>query len=214
MSGASMTDLRKEMARALTVQKAWKQTVSDTCRASDADVTAFYRENPARFVMPEQVHLFTITVGVPPSGARKDWQDARKTIDGLLAQIRAGAAFEAIARAHSTDPSKDKGGDMGWIHRGRMADEFETVTKGMKPGQVSDPVETLYGYHLVKVAEIKPPEQRTLEQVRPQLTKDLTAKRCETAGEAWVSGLRRKATIVVHDPALAAAAQDPPATAK
>jgi len=214
VSGATMADLRREMTRALTVQKAWKQVVADGCRVPDADVAAFYRENPQRFVVPEQVHLFTITIGVPPSGTRKDWQDARKRTEDLLAQIKAGASFEEMARTHSSDPSKDKGGDMGWIHRGRMTDEFEAVTKSMKPGQVSEPVESLFGYHLVRLAEIKPAEQRTLDQVRPQLAKDLTAKRCEAAGETWLSGLRRKARITVHDPALAAAAQDPPPVEK
>jgi parvulin-like peptidyl-prolyl isomerase len=90
---------------------------------------------------------------------------------------------------------------MGLFHRGTLNDEFETAARGMKPGDVSDVVQTLYGYHIIRVAEIRPPEQRSYADMGLEIRKDLTAKRCTDMADAWMARLRAGATIVLADAA-------------
>ncbi len=71
--------------------------------------------------------------------------------NNLLNQIRSGASFESLAQKHSQCPSGKNGGDLGFFSRGKMVPAFETAAFNMEPGQVSTPVKTQFGYHLIKV---------------------------------------------------------------
>ena len=78
---------------------------------------------------------------------------SRKEADKLLNKLRAGARFEDLAKKHSTCPSGRKGGDLGYFRRGMMVREFETAAFSMNPGEVSAPVQTQFGFHLIKVVD-------------------------------------------------------------
>ena len=73
--------------------------------------------------------------------------------NNLLSQIQGGTSFEQLAQQHSQCPSGRNGGDLGFFTRGKMVPEFETTAFSMQPGQVSQPVKTQFGYHIIKVTE-------------------------------------------------------------
>jgi peptidyl-prolyl cis-trans isomerase C len=75
----------------------------------------------------------------------------KRLADDLLRRIKQGAAFESLAREHSTCPSKSKGGDLGWFGPGKMVSGFEAACKRLSPGSLSDVVSTSFGYHLIKL---------------------------------------------------------------
>ena len=197
----SMADFRRHVRRALTITKAHDREVTSRCQVSADEAERFYADNPERFVVPEQLHVYAITIGVDPSSSSRQWADASARANDVLRQLRSGASFDELARTYSTDPSREKGGDMGLFHRGTLTEEFEKVTRGMKPGDVSDVVQTLYGYHIIRVAEIRPPERRSHADVGQELRKDLTTKRCAEMADAWTARLRSGATIVLADAA-------------
>lgn len=74
---------------------------------------------------------------------------------GLLFDIKHGKEFETIAKEKSLCPSGKKGGDLGWFGRGQMVKEFETAAFELKPGELSKPVKTQFGWHIIKVIEVK-----------------------------------------------------------
>jgi peptidyl-prolyl cis-trans isomerase C len=78
---------------------------------------------------------------------------SRKEADNLLNKLRAGARFEDLAKKHSTCPSGRKGGDLGYFRRGMMVREFETAAFSLNPGEVSTPIQTQFGFHLIKVVD-------------------------------------------------------------
>jgi len=197
----STTDFRREVRRALTIKKAHDREVTSRCLVGTDEAERFYADNPGRFVVPEQLHVYAITIGVDPSSSARQWTDASARAYDVLRQLRSGASFDEMARTYSIDPSRDKGGDMGMFHRGTLSDEFEKVTRGMKPGDVSDVVQTLYGYHIIRVTEIRPPEQRSYADIGSEIRNHLTAKRCADMEDAWTARLRAGATIVLADAA-------------
>ena len=201
-AGVPLERLRTEIRRVLMIKKAYDQAVLGKCQVTVADAERFYGDNPDRFVMPEQRRVHLITIGVEPGGSPDAWQAARQLARDLRARLDEGESFEDLARRHSTDASRTRGGDLGFVHRGQMIDQIEVALDTLRPGDTSDVLQTIYGMHLVRVMEVRPAERKTFEQVRTRLRSDLQETRCATANEEWTAALRAAAHIVVLDDAL------------
>jgi parvulin-like peptidyl-prolyl isomerase len=195
-SGASTEDLRREIRHALIVRKAYDYAVTSRCQVSENEAATYYADHRERFVVPEQLHVYAITFGVDPGAPVAAWADAKAKAEQVLGQIRNGAPFEEMARKHSTDKTRESGGDMGFVHRGSLTDEFEQALRDVKPGGISPVIQTLYGFHIVRVASLRPPQQKTLPDVAAGIQKDLTKQRCAETEAAWTARLRASATIV------------------
>ncbi|MFJ8527409.1 peptidylprolyl isomerase PrsA [Bacillus sp. NPDC094106] len=105
----------------------------------------------------------------------KDEETAKKVKD----ELAQGKSFEELAKEYSTDPgSKDKGGDLGYFGPGKMVPEFTDAAYKLKKDEVSDPVKTQYGYHIIKVTDIKP-QEKTFDQAKGDIKKDLVAKKSQ-----------------------------------
>jgi parvulin-like peptidyl-prolyl isomerase len=195
-SGATFADLRREVQRSIVVQKTLDRVVTSQCDVTADEARRFFTANPDRFVVPEQLHLYAITIGVDPSATPAKWAEARVRADDLHAQLQRGASFEEMARKYSTDGSKTTGGDMGFLHRGTLNDEFEQAVRNVPTGHVSDVIKSLYGYHIVRVAEVRPPQKKAFTEIGTQLRRDLTTQRCADMKAAWIGRLRAAAAIV------------------
>lgn len=198
-SGTTMPQLRASILRGLLIRKAYDRAVTGACAVTEPDAAAYYDTNRARFIVPEQLRPYLITVGVPASAPRQEWDRAREKSADLARQIAAGASFEAIARQHSSDPSRERGGDLGFVHRGQLIEEFESALKTLRPGQMSGTIQTIYGFHLLRLAEMRPPAQKSFVEVKDQLIRDLTEKRCSEAADRWSKQLRATARIELVD---------------
>ena len=150
-----------------------------TAKPTDAQMQAYYQEHVEdRFTDPAEVRARHILVKVDPGADEAAKSKARAEADDLLKQVRAGGDFEALAKAHSKDPgSAAKGGDLGFFPRGRMVPTFDAAAFALEPGQVSELVETPFGFHIIKVEEKKAGGVRPFEAVREQIEKELTAER-------------------------------------
>ena len=210
-AGVTTASVREEVRRRVLAGVAADAAVASRCTVSAAEAREYFDRNPSRFEMPEQLHLLTITIGVDRTSTKEQWAAGRKTAESVIARLRAGEDFAALARQHSSDPNKASGGDMGLVHRGRMAEEFEAAVAGAKAGALLGPVQTIYGFHIIKVAEIRPPVQRTFADVRDRLIKDLGEKACTNARIAWMAALRASAAIDIPRPP---ARSTPPAPGK
>jgi parvulin-like peptidyl-prolyl isomerase len=205
-SGATMPQLRSGILRGLMIKKLYDQAVGQSCVVNENDARAFYNGNKTRFVQPEQLRPYVITIGVPPSASKNQWEQARQKAADLARQLAAGASFEALARQHSTDPSSGKGGDLGFVHRGRLTEEFESALKVLRVGQVSGVIQSIYGFHIIRLAEIRPAVQSPFETVKAQLVRDLTETRCSDAETRWQKRLRAGARIQIVDGSIQTAA--------
>ena len=139
----------------------------------------FYDQNVHdRFTDVEEVHARHILVRVDPAAKEEAKQQARAEADDILKQIRTGGDFEALAKKRSKDPgSAPKGGDLGFFPRGRMVPAFDAAVFALKPHEVSEVVETPFGFHIIRLEEHKPGGPRPFEAVREQIEKELTAER-------------------------------------
>ena len=140
----------------------------------DAHARTTYNANPNQFMQPEQVHARHILVAV--NAGRNDAQ-AKARADELLAQLRGGKPFEELAREASDDKgSAQRGGDLGTFGKGRMVAEFEAAAFALtKPGQLSEPVKSQFGYHIIELVERVPARRQAFDDVRAELREDARA---------------------------------------
>lgn len=137
--------------------------------ADEATLRRRYEDEKARFVAPEQrlaSHIL-IAAGADASAQKAAEEKAAKL---AVEAKQPGADFAALASANSEDPgSKAEGGDLGWVEKGMMVPSFEQALFAMKPGEISGPVKTDFGYHVLKLREVKGGEGKSFEEVHDQL---------------------------------------------
>ena len=143
----------------------------------EAEVREYYEKNKARFGTDEQRRASHILITAEGS----DKAAARKKAEQLLAQVRAKPAeFEKLARENSKDSgSAAQGGDLGFFGKGMMVKPFEDAVWTLKPGEISDIVESDFGYHIIKLTEVKPADVRPFADVKGEIERDLKTQQAQ-----------------------------------
>lgn len=143
-------------------------------QVSDEEAQAFYQSNAAKFQGDEQRRASHILIGFGVSPTPEAKAEARKKAEKVLEEVRQNPdKFEELAKKHSQDPgSAEKGGDLGLFGRGAMVKPFEDAVFSMKPGAVSDLVESEFGYHIIKLTEIQG-QSPTFESLKPKIRAEL-----------------------------------------
>ena len=153
--GISEAEIRTQMERGLAINQLIKIQITDKIVVSDEESKAFYDSRPELFKQPEQVKASHILIKAAQDADEAQKKEARKKIEAVQKKLKGGQDFAALAREFSEGPSAPRGGELGYFGRGQMVPAFETVAFAMKPGEVSDIVETRFGYHLIKVEDKK-----------------------------------------------------------
>lgn len=146
-------------------------------KPSPQDIQENYERNlKAVFSHPEQVHARHILIEVPADASGQQQAAAKSKAEDLLQKLRAGADFAKLAKEYSDDTAnRDRGGDLGFFSRGEMVKQFEDVAFRLKPGQL-DLAQTQFGYHIIRVDEVKPAHIDTLEEAQPRIVAELKKK--------------------------------------
>ncbi len=162
-------------------------------KLSEEELNALYESQKESYQQPEQRHARHILLKVAEGDSEALRAEKKKKAEEVLELARQeGSDFAALAEQHSEGPTKDRGGDLGFFPVGRMVPAFDKVIFSMQPGELSDVVETQFGYHIIKLEEVRPAFVRSFEQVKDNLAvtlkrrkaKSLTFNRAQTAYEA------------------------------
>ena len=160
--------------------------VRNTVKVSDADIEAFYKQNLQQYQTPAQVRASHILLKLEG----KDEKQVQALAEEIAKKAKAGADFAALAKQYSEDESnKDNGGDLDYFGRGRMVAEFEQAAFAMKPGEISNPVKTAFGFHIIKVVESKPDATRPLAEVRSEIEEQLKWQKAQAEAESIAKSL-------------------------
>lgn len=140
------------LARQQTLADALLQQLQDQNKPSPGQVEAYYDAHRAEYERAKVAHILVSYQGATNSTSKLTKAEAQAKINGIAAQLKAGADFAALAKADSDDTgSKDRGGELGEISRGMTVPEFEKVAFSLPVGQVSPPFESPFGFHILKV---------------------------------------------------------------
>ena len=148
---------------------------------NEDDLRAYYKENVTKLSGDEERRASHILLNAAASAPAEEREKVKAKAQALLEQARkAPESFAALARANSQDAgSAAKGGDLEFFGRGAMVKPFEDVVFALKKGEISDLVETEFGYHIIQLTDIKAPAQKTFEEMRPQIEADLKKQQAQ-----------------------------------
>ena len=155
-------------------------TLVDKATVSDAEVQAYYDDHRAQYTKPEQVHARHILFKIAPNAGADAKAQTRQKAEEVLAKVKAGEDFAALARQYSEDSSASRGGDLGVFTRGKMVKPFEDTAFALAPGETSDLVESPFGLHIIKVEAKESERTQTLDEVRDEI---VAATKKQTAPE-------------------------------
>jgi len=184
-------DLKKELTRFeqdLLSRQLMTHEVERKLVLTDADCRKYYQENLTQFAEPEMVHASHILI--------RDKEQAKE----VLSKLKHGEDFAPLAERYSEyKVTSGKGGDMGYIKWGEsgMGDEFERVAFTLKPGEMSELVETPFGYQIIKVTDRKPARTQPYEEVRNRIRQEMFNQKRKEAFDAYLKSLRSKAKIKI-----------------
>ncbi|UCG57483.1 MAG: peptidylprolyl isomerase [Phycisphaerales bacterium] len=196
-SGRDFEELRHEIRKGLRYEQLFQAEWAGKIDITDDQVSKYYSENPKEFETPEQIRASHILIKPDPNTDPNEAKaTAKAKAQDLLKQIKDGADFAELAKAHSGCTSSANGGDLGFFGRGQMVPPFEQAAFELQPGQISDVVETEVGYHIVKVAERKDSSVVPLEQAKDGILEKLRDRKKGEIAEAYVKSLKEAASIV------------------
>jgi len=202
--GQSFDEVKEEIRSGLARNKFMEAKWAGKIDVTEEDAKKYYEENSKQFEMPEQVrvsHILIKPVFIDPNtDPNADPNDAkakaRAKIEGLLKQIKDGADFAELAKAHSTCPSAPRGGDLGFFPRGQTTPAFENAAFELEIGQISDIVETEYGFHIIKATDHKDASTTSFDQAKDNIVQQLTEKKKSEIAEEYINSLKAQANIV------------------
>lgn len=204
--GSSVTQFKSELRQVLALRiqtERLREQVVGPIQPSDAELADYLEKNREKYDKPEQVRARHILIQVKEDAAEADIAKAKQQIEQIRQELEAGADFAELAKKYSQDPgSAENGGDLEWFERDQMVKEFEEAAFALEAGQISEPVRTQFGFHLIKVEEKRPAERPALTQVREPVLKDYVSQEKDKRFEAWYRELQAQAQIAIGDPLL------------
>ncbi len=195
--GRTLESYKNHIRDQILVSKITQFEIGNRVKVSEKSIIKYYKKNQKEFWEEGKVRtrhiLFISERGSSENRRRAKLRQAKK----VLSEIRKGSDFSKLAIKYSEDVSASSGGDVGFVARGKMVREFEDAVFSLKPGQVSDIVETEYGYHIIKVEEVLPGKTLTLKDAKSRIHQILTMQKQKQVYDDWINELKKSAFIEV-----------------
>jgi len=196
--GYTMVTYRQFMKKYLEKAKLINLKVRSKVKLSDDELRAEYNRWVNMESADPEVHARHVVVQVQPKASPAEVEAARKKAEGLAEEARRpGVNFAELAKKKSEGPSASEGGDLGFFKRGVMLPEFDRAAFSLKDGEVSEPVRSQWGWHVIKVEERRAAAPKPFEEMKDQLKDRLLRSQLDRYTEQYVRELRQKALIEV-----------------
>jgi peptidyl-prolyl cis-trans isomerase C len=179
------------MVEDMAIRQYLSVVLPDTVSIPSEEVRSFYDQHPQLYQVGERLQASHILVGT----SQLEPERARARAESLLTKVRGGAGFEELARTNSDCPSSERGGKLREFGRGEMVGPFEEAAYELEPGEVSDVVETRFGYHIIRLEERMPSRTIPFEEIKDRIAQQLRADRHTDRVAGHIEELRSRASI-------------------
>jgi len=194
-TGLDEEHLRERIRRGLIIYRLLHRDILRRIKVSEAEMQAFFRRNPDYFIRKDEIRVRQIFIAVPDGADVSVRGEALLRIQSIQDRLRRGKNFATLALEYSQDPSRSRGGDLGYLERSQMIPSFADAAFALEPGQVSDIVETRFGYHLIKMVDRIPSSRMAYRNARVKIDRTLRRNKEKAAAAAYLADLKKQAII-------------------
>ncbi|MDR0966348.1 MAG: peptidylprolyl isomerase [Myxococcales bacterium] len=195
--GMDMAAYREKLRQDLAAMRLITFKVRSKIKVSDEDIQAEYARMERESQSDFEVRARHIVIQVEKNAGEAAEKQALARAQELSRRAKAGEDFETLARTHSESASKEMGGDLGFFKRGDMVAAFERVAFAQAPGEISEPIRTPFGWHIIQTIERRARALPPLESLRSQIEDKLSRAQMQRQTEQYVAELRSKAEVVI-----------------
>lgn len=197
LKSANLTekDLTELTRKDLVIGNLVEKEIAGKVVIPDAEAKKFYEENIDKFRQSEAVRASHILCSIDQNATPEEKKKAKEKAEALRKRVLAGEDFAAIAKSDSTCPSSAQGGDLGFFGKGQMVPPFEQAAFALKPGEISEVVETQFGYHVIKLTEKKEASTVKFDEVKERIVDYLKGQKVQQGVNDRLAELRGKAKI-------------------
>ncbi|MBC2715597.1 MAG: hypothetical protein HF978_09835 [Desulfobacteraceae bacterium] len=186
-----------QIKQSKSIQMFIEQKVMPTISISEEAARAYFDTHPDEFKMPERVRVSHILLKVDPKASEASKAEILKKIEGIKSKLDNGEDFAKLAGENSDCPSSAKGGDLGFFGRGQMVKPFEEAAFALKAGEVSDVVETRFGYHIIKSQEKEISTTLAFDDIKEKLIARLQEDKFKEMFPSYIESLKAKYKIEI-----------------
>jgi len=196
----SQKKFRENITTDIKVQKLLDQEViKQVAEITKEEANKYYKENEAQFTEPSKVRARHILVKLKKDASEAEMEPVLKKVALIHERILKGDDFALLAKTYSEDPAAVKGGDLGFFARGEMVKSFEDAVFALKVGEISDPVRTDFGFHIIKLEEVKDPTVIPFEKIEEKIKFYLKQMNSNKLFEEYISKLKQKSKIKIRE---------------
>lgn len=198
-SGLSVDKLNEALKNKIIFDQVVKKNVEKPVSAGEEEIQAFYEENPDSFIRPEQVRARHILLRIDDGATEEQKAELRGKLESIKKQIEDGEiTFEDAAKEHSEDPGSGRnGGDLNYFQRGQMVPPFEEAAFKTPAGEMSDIVESQFGYHLIKVEDHREETKVPLDEVKDRVREHLDQQGYQEKIQTYLKELRGESEVEI-----------------
>ncbi len=190
----------EEVTKQILAQAYLERVLTGVDKVNEKELKTYYEKNKDKFREPKAIKARHILIEVPQDASPEQEKKALKKAQELRARLLKGEDFAKLAKEYSADPgTKERGGDLGFFTRGQMVKEFEDAAFSLKPGEISPPVRTAFGYHLIKVEEVRESKQKSFEEVKEKVRQELISTKEQEALQMVLQELEKKYPTKIYE---------------
>ena len=205
----TLDDLKNSMKVDINARQLLNDQIKGKITIADTDVKKLYEDNKQKLVRPESFRTRHILAAIFPPDILKSTpvselqnkrialrQKAEERIDAIIKELKEGTDFEELAKTKSDDEaSRKNGGDLDVIYKGVFDPSFDEAVSKLSPGEITEKVETRFGFHVIKLIEKRPSEQTPFDELEPSIQKHLFMTEAKVLVEVYIDELRKQAQI-------------------
>jgi peptidyl-prolyl cis-trans isomerase SurA len=190
----SNTQLMTSLKNQMTLMRVQDLAIRSTMMVTESELERYYEEHLTRFMLPEEYRISQILIKPRPG---EDSLEARQRAKAVLEALQKGADFAAVAARTSDGSEALRGGSLGLVRQGELLPPIERAIATLRPGELTQPVETPLGLHLIRLEEKKPPQFRPFAEVKDEIRNLVGQQKTEDFYQAWLADLKNRAYIEV-----------------
>jgi len=194
--------LRARMVRNSLVQKYVDKEFTGKANVTDKEIQDYYQKNIDLFKQLFQMRISHIFIQFDAKSSDSRKKELRGKVEKILKNLKDDQDFADLAREYSDGPTKNNGGDLGYLRKGQLEKQFESKVLTLKKGEITDIIETEYGFHIFKVTDIKPETILAYENVKEKVKKFLVDEKTKKEADEYARKLREKSDVKILLPEL------------